>query len=186
MDLEDFMDDIGLKYGGIVLDAKKLESTFMNFGYQVLHLKNLRAQQMEQMLSPENLAKESTGGSSLSEFSSLVVCILGHGEKGAVLGADGAPVLLKRLQYTFNGGSCPDLRGKPKVFIILACQGDNEQLIMERIIPSITLKMTAPVASNPQDRKNQLPPLIDFLSLMSTVEEFQSYLSKPNFLPNIN
>jgi len=129
MDLEDFMDDIGLKYGGIVLDAKKLESTFMNFGYQVLHLKNLRAQQMEQMLSPENLAKESTGGSSLSEFSSLVVCILGHGEKGAVLGADGAPVLLKRLQYTFNGGSCPDLRGKPKVFIILACQGDNEQLI---------------------------------------------------------
>lgn len=164
------------------MDADKLEKIYVKFGYQVLHYRNLRAAQLEEFLSPENLAKEN--GGSLDQFASLVVCILGHGDKGVVFGVDSAPVLLNRLQYAFNTGTCPALEGKPKIFVILACQGNNNQLILERHDPwriPITLTMIPPFNNS----SSAMPPLIDFLSLMSTMEEFKAWLSISNLYKNL-
>jgi len=111
----------------------------------------------------------------LDQLASLVVCILGHRDKGVVFGVDGIPVLLNRLQYGFNSAHSPALEAKPKVFVILACQGNHDQLILERPdlsrIPS-TLTMMPPVSSSAT-----MPPLIGLLSLMSTIEEFKAWLS---------
>ena len=54
----------------------------------------------------------------------LLVCILSHGAKGFVLGTDMQQVNIEEeICYLFDGDSCPQLLGKPKIFIIQACQG---------------------------------------------------------------
>ena len=143
----------------------------------MLLFNNLRAKQLETFVSPGYLEYEirrkNIGTGSLDRFNSLIVCLLGHGDKGVILGADGSPVLLNRLKYGFNCGECTALDGKPKVFIVLACQGDNEQIeqctgtIVE---PVQTWTMKAPVGTSAGT-----PSVKDFLSLMSSVEEFVSY-----------
>ena len=162
---------------GIEIDSKNLENTFSHFGFQVLHFKNLRAREMVHFLSPKSLALHANV-SSLNEFTSLIICVLGHGDKDAVIGVDGTPVRLNRLQYAFNDV----LRDKPKIFIVVSCRGDQDQLILERNDPLFsppavtTLKMRATTGTD------RMPPLIDFLSLMSTIDEFQTLISNSKFM----
>ncbi|WAR14588.1 CASP2-like protein [Mya arenaria] len=52
-----------------------------------------------------------------------VVCILSHGEEGYIFGADGKKFELDAVFSLFDNTCCPDLRGKPKMFIIQACRG---------------------------------------------------------------
>lgn len=56
-----------------------------------------------------------------------VVCILSHGEEGYIFGADGRKFELDAIFQLFDNTCCPDLRGKPKLFIIQACRGGNNQ-----------------------------------------------------------
>jgi len=152
---------------GIEIDSKNLENTFSQFGYQVLHFKNLRAKQMVHFLSPEQLAIHANVAT-LNEFASLIICILGHGEKDVVIGIDGTPVPLKRLQYAFNNDI---LRDTPKIFIILSCRGDHDQLILDRNDPLFNpaTVVTVRIAAG----FNRMPPVIDFVSLMSRWKNFK-------------
>lgn len=152
--------------GGIQLDSKRLCETFGDFGYEILVYKNLRAVQMEAILCPQNLKTQVKGG--LDQYNSLVVCILSHGDKGTVSGVDGRPVLINKLQYAFNEKDCPEMEHKPKMFIIFACQGWNDQLIQKQS-QLIGMEMT------PRSSIDELPSLINFLTLKSTIEEFRSY-----------
>uniref|UniRef100_A0A8D2G1U0 Caspase-9 n=1 Tax=Theropithecus gelada TaxID=9565 RepID=A0A8D2G1U0_THEGE len=45
---------------------------------------------------------------------------------GAVYGTDGCPVSVERIVNIFNGTSCPSLGGKPKLFFIQACGGEQK------------------------------------------------------------
>ena len=56
-----------------------------------------------------------------------VVCILSHGEEGYIFGADGRKFELDAIFKLFDNTCCPDLRGKPKSFIIQACRGGRHQ-----------------------------------------------------------
>lgn len=62
-----------------------------------------------------------------SAYGSLVVCIMSHGLEGTVAGSDGRFVNINKLKYQFSFEKCPDLYGKPKIFIIQACQGVLKQ-----------------------------------------------------------
>jgi len=53
----------------------------------------------------------------------FVLCILSHGDKGAVHGIDGNLVPIERLETLFDGEHCHELAGRPKLFLIQACQG---------------------------------------------------------------
>ena len=48
---------------------------------------------------------------------------LGYLLAGVVKGIDGKPVIVEDLKEYFHGDNCPTLMGKPKVFLIQACQG---------------------------------------------------------------
>jgi len=109
---------------------------------------------------------------SLNEFASLIICILGHGEKDAIIGVDGTPVTLNRIQYAFNDV----LRDQPKIFIVLSCRGNHDQLILDRNDPLFSPPMVTTLTMRTSSGSNRMPPLIDFLSLMSTMEEFQTCL----------
>lgn len=54
-------------------------------------------------------------------------CILSHGKKGEVLGTDSKPLGIKEMTRTFKATEESALTGKPKVFLIQACQGGGPQ-----------------------------------------------------------
>ena len=48
---------------------------------------------------------------------------------GTIDGADSIPVNINKLKYQFDFNNCPSLYGKPKIFIVQACQGNLNQTI---------------------------------------------------------
>ncbi|XP_036035719.1 caspase-9 [Onychomys torridus] len=63
----------------------------------------------------------------------FVVVILSHGCQashlqfpGAVYGTDGCSVSIEKIVNIFNGTGCPSLGGKPKLFFIQACGGEQK------------------------------------------------------------
>ncbi len=92
----------------------------MQLGFNVRIFKDLKAKNLCYCL--EDLAKQD-----FSSYASLVVCILSHGDEGVVEGVDGVNVKINELKYKFNSNVCPTLNGKPKIWIIQACQGKDIQ-----------------------------------------------------------
>lgn len=66
----------------------------------------------------------------LSGYGSLVICLLSHGFEGYVLGSDNVPVNINRLKTKFSLQKCSHLYGKPKIFIVQACQGNLLVIIL--------------------------------------------------------
>ena len=53
--------------------------------------------------------------------------MLSHGKEGTVFGTDEKEVSLQELTQPFKSGAAPTLAGKPKLFFIQACQGEDYQ-----------------------------------------------------------
>ena len=45
--------------------------------------------------------------------------------------ADGRSINLERIYEYFNNKNCPDLKGKPKFFIVQACRGELADIGVE-------------------------------------------------------
>jgi len=58
-----------------------------------------------------------------NESKVFALCVLSHGKKGSVFGSDGVEVTLEKLEELFDGHNCLQLVGRPKLFLIQACQG---------------------------------------------------------------
>uniref|UniRef100_A0A3P8Q7M9 Caspase 20, apoptosis-related cysteine peptidase n=1 Tax=Astatotilapia calliptera TaxID=8154 RepID=A0A3P8Q7M9_ASTCA len=136
------------KYGsqrrGTDKDAQSLAEVFSWLGFRVLMCKDLNKDQMDQALTfVASLAdmsqlqkfnfKEWDGSSFVDpqqvlEHGDAFICsILSHGKKGVVLGTDRNPLPIKEITRKFRGCHQSVLTGKPKVFLIQACQGSNIQ-----------------------------------------------------------
>lgn len=59
----------------------------------------------------------------------LIVCILSHGGFNTVTGACSTDLVLDEIMILFRADYCPSLSGKPKLFILQICQGQNTQPI---------------------------------------------------------
>ncbi len=68
-----------------------------------------------------------TSRDNFSTYASLIVCILSHGDENVVEGTDGKSLNINELKYKFNSNACLSLNGKPKIWIIQACQGTENQ-----------------------------------------------------------
>lgn len=105
-----------------------------------------------------------------SEMDAFVCCILSHGQKGTVLGIDGIPVQIRDLTQPF--ALCSTLTGKPKLFFIQACQGNELQDGMWRQDGTEEDKYE-------EDAKDadirRVPIEADFLIGMATVESYKSF-----------
>ncbi|NWW35075.1 CASP8 protein, partial [Panurus biarmicus] len=102
----------------------------------------------------------------------FVCFIFSHGEKDKIKGVDDECVNIEDLISCFTGTNCPSLAGKPKVFIIQACQGSAHH-------PSVTVEPdssghlevdASPLAS--------IPDKADILIGMATVEDYLSFRSR--------
>ncbi|NWV18679.1 CASP8 protein, partial [Origma solitaria] len=101
----------------------------------------------------------------------FVCFILSHGEKDKVKGVDEECVNIEDLVSCFTGTNCPSLAGKPKVFIIQACQG---------LAPHLSVTVEADSTGHLEADATPLisiPDKADILIAMSTVEDCLSFRS---------
>lgn len=99
----------------------------------------------------------------------FICCILSHGRRGVVLGSDDEPLNIKHAIGRFNASNQPALTGKPKVFLIQACQGTQKQrgVLLENLESD-----DGPSLSIPQEA--------DFLIAVATVEDYTAFRHKIN------
>uniref|UniRef100_A0A3B3V294 Caspase 20, apoptosis-related cysteine peptidase n=1 Tax=Poecilia latipinna TaxID=48699 RepID=A0A3B3V294_9TELE len=97
----------------------------------------------------------------------LLCCILSHGSLHKVCGVDSQPLAIKEIRRYFVATKQPALTGKPKVFLIQACQGDK--------IQRGVLQKDAE-----EDSLTSIPEEADFLVAVSTVEDHVSFRDKTN------
>jgi len=60
-----------------------------------------------------------------SGANAFVLCILSHGAENVIVGTDGETIPIDTITAMFDGGSCPQLSKKPKIFFFQACQGSE-------------------------------------------------------------
>uniref|UniRef100_A0A3Q4HIH9 Caspase-8-like n=1 Tax=Neolamprologus brichardi TaxID=32507 RepID=A0A3Q4HIH9_NEOBR len=155
---------------GTQKDADTLKEVFTHFGFKVKMHDNCTAEQMKKKIND-------LGRINFTNHDALVVCVLSHGEKGCVFGADGERVFLKELTDPFTSGRASTLAGKPKLFFIQACQGEEYQkgyYPSSREDENQNKGVLQSDASIP-DEAVLVPELADFLIGMATVEEFKSF-----------
>ncbi|CAG5120412.1 unnamed protein product [Candidula unifasciata] len=113
-------------------DLNNLDMMFNFLGFQVVSYENKTATGMKILL------EEFANSPALGQTSALAVVILSHGGPSDIIyGEDGAlidnsPVagtfITKlQLQKVFSGTNCPSMNGKPKLFILQACRGEESE-----------------------------------------------------------
>ncbi|KAG8431718.1 hypothetical protein GDO86_020300, partial [Hymenochirus boettgeri] len=110
---------------GSDIDRDKMESRMRSFHFDVTVKNNLTGQAIHNELQALAALDHS-----LSDC--CLVVILSHGCEtrhskfpGGVFGTDGKQIPVERIVGYFDGAKCPGLRGKPKIFIIQACGGEQ-------------------------------------------------------------
>ncbi|XP_062411444.1 caspase-3-like [Sardina pilchardus] len=103
---------------GTEVDGRTLRMTFRMLGFRVRMEKDLRAADMRRVLQEESVEDH-------SEMSCFVCVLLSHGDQGLLMGVDGVPISIQSLASTLTSTHCHSLRGKPKLFFIQACRGQQ-------------------------------------------------------------
>ena len=98
-------------------DADDLENLFsFKLGFKVLRYNDMP--ETEMMQNMEALREKDH-----EVFCAFVVIILSHGDRGIIYSSDSKKIPIKNISNMFTAINCPSLIGKPKIFIIQACQG---------------------------------------------------------------
>ncbi|KAH9377846.1 hypothetical protein HPB48_008920 [Haemaphysalis longicornis] len=101
-------------------DVDRMHALFTKFHFDVTTRSDLSAQDMKDLL--KGVSKEE----SHKDADCLVVILMSHGKEGTIYGSDGQEVHLEPDVYgPFNNCNCSALQGKPKLFFIQACRGDE-------------------------------------------------------------
>ncbi|TKC35907.1 hypothetical protein EI555_020727, partial [Monodon monoceros] len=173
---------------GSSIDCERMQQRFHLLHFMVDVKCNLTAKQMVQALV--ELARRDH-----SALDCCVVVILSHGCQashlqfpGAVYGMDGYPVSVERIVNIFNGTGCPSLGGKPKLFFIQACGGEQKDQGFEVAStspedrtpdsdpePDATPFQEGPVTVDQPDAVSSLPTPSDILVSYSTFPGFVSW-----------
>ncbi|XP_060900085.1 caspase-8-like [Labrus mixtus] len=175
---ENFMD--GNVRRGTNNDAESLAKVFSWLNFRVLMYKDQTKDQMDQTLTCfaslrdlsqlEHLDVKEWSNGVFTDFQgapqhgdAFICCVLSHGTKGVVLGIDGKPLSISEKTRTFKATDQSPLTGKPKVFLIQACQGGQRQ----RGVLSEDLQAD-------DSQSLYIPEDADFLVALATVEDHAS------------
>lgn len=96
-------------------DSQDLRETFERHGYENITKTNLT--DTEIIDSVKSVVKKS------KNKDSLIVCILSHGIRGQIFGSNGLSVEIDKIKQILMG---EELKDKPKILLIQACQVDDE------------------------------------------------------------
>ncbi|XP_057601711.1 caspase-8 isoform X2 [Hippopotamus amphibius kiboko] len=153
---------------GTDLDAEALNKTFSELHFDVVHFRDHTAKKICEVL-------KSYQSMDHNNKDCFICCILSHGDKGIIYGSDGQEAPIYELTSYFTGSNCPSLAGKPKIFFIQACQGDNYQRGIA--VETDSEQKEAYLEMDSSVQKRYIPDEADFLLGMATVNNCVSYRS---------
>ncbi|XP_072465061.1 caspase-9 [Notamacropus eugenii] len=163
----DFHASSGLSVrAGSNIDCEKMQKRFQALHFAVEVEWNLSAKAMGAAL--QQLAERDH-----SALDCCVVVILSHGCQashiqfpGAIYGTDGASISVERIVNIFSGSQCPTLGGKPKLFFIQACGGDQRDHGFQ-------------VSSAPEDKSPSSDPETDATPFQNNFDQTDAVASLP-------
>lgn len=117
--LNQFFDDKTKDREGADRDALALAKCFTDLSFDVQLIQDYTAIGIRDKIKSE-LAKYPH-----HEADAVCVCISTHGEQGCYLLGKDVTYHLDRILELFSDECCPELVGKPKLFFIQACRGDD-------------------------------------------------------------
>ncbi|KAH3863378.1 caspase-3-like [Dreissena polymorpha] len=166
---EVFSKELGLgARTGTYQDAVALNERFEDMGFDVQMHENVPVKEMVQILT--KAAKDHNYNMNSDCF---VCAILTHGEEGYVFGVD-AKIETKQLLEPFKGNNCGSLVGKPKIFIIQACQGSQFD---EGVAVDVADAKAKPAR---EVQVYKIPSEADFLIAYSVVPGYFSWRNSTN------
>jgi len=158
---KNFDQRLGLKVrNGTDTDRDNLRMTLRQLDFDVRIYNDLPYKEMENIL--EELSRDNH-----SDADCIFVAVLSHGELGILYASD-QPFKPDRLWSHFNAEKCPTLAGKPKLFFVQACQGDQLDAGMH-------LKKVAYTETDSNAMSYKIPSHADFLIAYSTIPGFYSW-----------
>ena len=107
-------------------DARKMEELFGDFlKFEVKQERNVSKDYFLHILHKlQNVNHESC--------SAFVLVLLSHGDRGGVVYCtDGDLITIKEISEYFTATNCPTLSGKPKLFFIQSCRGEQVNEVVE-------------------------------------------------------
>ncbi|XP_077534110.1 caspase-2-like isoform X2 [Haemaphysalis longicornis] len=105
---------------GSDVDVHRMKRLFSDLLFECDVYRNLKAKDMEEVLEAAAKSQEN------HDADCLVVILMSHGDKDVIYGTDIEKLRLYDKVYPlFNNENCPALQGKPKLFFVQACRGDN-------------------------------------------------------------
>ncbi|KAM8866006.1 caspase-8-like isoform 1-T1 [Synchiropus picturatus] len=165
--------------------AESLGEVFRMLGFRVLMCEDQTMEQMRRGLRSFSSLSDHTQVQGLKEFSrgrftelqeapqhgdAFFCCILSHGLKGVILGVDRKALSVKEITAAFM--STHQLTGRPKVFLIQACQGGREQQGV--MVPDMEADLEE------DGHQASIPEEADVLVAMATVEDCVSLRHRVN------
>ncbi|XP_073426487.1 caspase-9-like isoform X2 [Dendrobates tinctorius] len=185
-----FSEVSGLSYRtGSDIDRDKLQRRMSSYHFDVTVKNNLKAAEIHTEL-------QSLAAAEHSERDCCLVIILSHGCEtrhtrfpGGVFGTDGVRIPVERIVNYFNGSNCPGLRGKPKLFFIQACGGEEKDRGCtvdlgdsgDQLLYSHTNSLQSDATAVPPDKKDA--DETDAQAILPTTSDILvSYSSYPGFV----
>ncbi|XP_063697621.1 caspase-like [Culicoides brevitarsis] len=147
---------------GTAADCENLVKSFQRLDFTVCVFNDLKYREILREI-------EAVSRLDHSDNDCIAICILSHGELGYIYARDGQYKLESIWTY-FTADRCPTLAGKPKLFFIQACQGDQ-------LDGGITLlnDRTETDSSSTGGLSYKIPNHADFLIAYSTIPGFYSW-----------
>ncbi|XP_039444132.1 caspase-like [Culex pipiens pallens] len=144
---------------GTNVDCENLASTLKHLDFDVRVYKDMKLRDMQKEV--EKVAKMDH-----SDNDCILITILSHGELGYLYAKD-CQYKLDIIWSYFTANHCPTLAGKPKLFFIQACQGDQ-------LDAGVTLSDRTETDSA-GSMSYKIPAHADFLIAYSTIPGFYSW-----------
>jgi len=175
---ESFVNDIYKYRSGSTIDANNLDILFEQLGFKVIVQNNRTYQEMREDIN--SFAQRQEHASS----NMAIIVLLSHGEDGLVFGTDGRKVPNEWILGQFNNDNCPNLKGKPKLFIFQACRGDDPDYGTALIIPR--LEEVDGLRSTQVDSQSftleALPPLFEKARIPTVEDMLIAYATIPGYV----
>lgn len=144
---------------GTNVDCENLQKTLTYLHFNVKVYKDFTLGQIQKLIS-EIADQDHTNNDC------ILIAILSHGELGYIYAKD-YQYKLDTIGNYFTASRCPSLAGKPKLFFIQACQGDQ-------LDGGITLRSRTETDSD-SSMSYKIPIHADFLIAYSTIPGYYSW-----------
>ena len=147
-------------------DVKNLADLFQFLGFKVFSKQNLRKKEIFKSIEEFKLLFKN------ADVDMCVFCIMSHGSNGNIVDINGSEIdVEEEIIKKFYNKECPALQGKPKLFLLQYCRGEEMDYGTEEfrntVRSSANLLGAAPGAP-------KIPNVTDILIANSTVPGFVS------------